>query len=158
MFSRGFLKGVTNRGKICLLSPSETRHFAVSRCISPSLAISGRTLGVKCKQSPLGNQQIRQAKQREELRSILGQSAITSLLEREHVLDDVEGVLHLGPDAGLELLDPFAQSPTLGVRQRTAFTRPQGHMPGYVRVLILFPLLNALIARITEDRRLFTVQ
>lgn len=115
-------------------------------------------MGAKCEQSPLGHQQIRQAKQREELRGILRQSAITRLFEPEHVLDEVERVLHPCPDAGLLLLDPFAQSPTLGVGQRTAFTRPQGNMPSHVGVLILFPLLNALIARITKNCRLPTVQ
>ena len=115
-------------------------------------------MGVKCKQSPLGNQQIRQAKQREELHSILGQSTIACLLMSEAVLHDMKRVLNLGPDAGLLLLDPFAQSPALGVRQRTALTRPQGYLPDYVSVPVLFPLFNALIACITEHRRLFTVQ
>ena len=140
------------------MRPLETRHFAVGRRFSPSITISGRTLGVKRKQSPFGNQQIRQAKQREEVCGILGQSAITRLLQREHVLDDVEGMSDLGPDAGLELLDPFAQSLALGVRQHTALARPQGHVPGHVGVPILISLPDALIARIAEDRRLVAVQ
>jgi 5-methylcytosine-specific restriction endonuclease McrA len=62
LFSRSVPESVIIRGPIRSLSPSVARHFALDRWNSPAFIISGRTLGVKCKQSPLGNQQIRQAK------------------------------------------------------------------------------------------------
>lgn len=158
LFSRNIPVSVTIRGPICSLTPSLTRHFALGCSNSPAFTLSARTLGLKRKQSSLGNQQVRQAKQRKELCGVLRQSAIPCLLQRKHVLDDVKGVLDLGPHAGLGVLDPFAQSPAFGVRQRTALARPHGHVPSYVRISILFPFLDALIARIPENRRLIAMQ
>jgi hypothetical protein len=56
------------------MSPSASADFALGPCNSPSLAISGRTLGMKRKQSSLGDQEIRQTKRGEELCGILSQS------------------------------------------------------------------------------------
>jgi hypothetical protein len=52
-----------------------------------------RTLGIEGEESPLGDQQIRQAEQREALRRVLGQPFATYLLHAEDVLDDVERML-----------------------------------------------------------------
>jgi len=71
------------------LSPSAPGQFAVGCLFPPALAISRNTTGVKSKQSPLGNQQIRQGKQREELYRVLGQPAKTHLPQREHILDQM---------------------------------------------------------------------
>jgi hypothetical protein len=56
--SREFPQSVTIRGEIGLISLFLTRDSAVGHCFSSSIAISGRTLGMKCNQSPLGDQQI----------------------------------------------------------------------------------------------------
>ena len=70
----------------------------------------------------------------------------------------MEGMLDLGPNARLELLSPFEQSSPRAVRQRPALARPQGDVPGHAAVAVLFPLLDALIARITKGHRLLTLQ
>ena len=115
-------------------------------------------MGIKREQSSLGDQQIRQAKQREELCRILRQSTITRLPQRKYVLDEVEGMLNLGPDAGLDLLSSFTQSPALVVQQRTALARPQGNVPAHLAVAVLFPLLDTLVTGVAESSRLFAVQ
>ncbi len=122
------------------MSPSASADFALSPWNSRSFAISGRTLGMKRKQSPLGNQEICQTKQRKELCGILRQPAVTHLPQGEHVLDEVEGMLDLGPDAGLDLLDLLEQSPALALWQCAALARPQGDVPGHLAVPVLFPL------------------
>lgn len=58
LFSRSIPESVAIRGPIRSLSASVARHFALGRWNSPAFAIPGRTLGVKCKQSPFGGQQI----------------------------------------------------------------------------------------------------
>jgi len=75
-----------------LVSGSRLRDFPL---VLPAFAISGRILGVKRKQSSLGDQQIRQAKQREELCGVLGLPAVARLPQRKNVLDEVEEVLDL---------------------------------------------------------------
>jgi hypothetical protein len=57
--------------------------------VSPIL---GRTTGVECKQSRLGDQQIRQAEEGVKLRHILGNSLVAHL-HAEEVLDGMEQVL-----------------------------------------------------------------
>ena len=52
-------------------------------------------MGVKRKQRSLGDQQIGQAEQREELRRVPGQSAIAKILKAQNVLDDVKRMLDL---------------------------------------------------------------
>jgi len=69
----------------------------------------------------------------------------------EEALNNVERVLNLGANAGLELLDLFAQPPVLGVRQRLAFAGSQGDMPYHDGVLIFLALLAPLIAGITKS-------
>lgn len=87
--------------------------------------ISGRTLDVESEQSSLGNQQIGQAEQREELRRVLGQPFVAHLLHAEDILDDVKRMLNLGPDAGLEFLDLFVDAThQLSMRQ---FSQTHSH-------------------------------
>ena len=74
------------------------RLFAVWRSISPSSSPSGRNLALKCKQSPLGNQQIGQTQQREQLCAVLGQTPVVRLAQPEPVLDDVERMFDPGTD------------------------------------------------------------
>ena len=77
------------------------RFCRPKRAISPVFPISGHTLGMKCKQSPLGDQQIGQPLQREQLRGVLGQALVEHLPQAKPVLDDVERMFDLGTDATL---------------------------------------------------------
>jgi hypothetical protein len=59
-------------------------------------------LGVERKQSPLGDQQIRQPEQGEQLCRVLGQSLVADLLHAKDIFHDMERVLDLRSDAGLD--------------------------------------------------------
>lgn len=120
--------------------------------------LSGRTLSVEREQPPLGDHQIGQGKQREELGGVLGQSPVAVLFVPEQVLDEVERMLDLGADAGLEPLNALVQSAQFVVRQRTALAGPQGDEPLHRAALILFPLLNALVAGIAKGHALCAMQ
>ena len=79
------------------------RSSAIGRpAIFRLFAISGRTLGAELQQPLPGDHQIGQAEQRHQLRRVLGQAAITGLRQSKAVLDDVEGMLDLGADVGLD--------------------------------------------------------
>ena len=130
-------------------------RFSANFLISP---LSGRTLGVECKQLPLGDQQIRQPKERVELRSVLRQSLVAYLLHAEEVLDDVKRVLDLGTHACLELLDLVDQPAHRRLRQRLAFARTHRDFPSNLAVAVLLPLLDALVARIAKGHFLFSMQ
>jgi hypothetical protein len=133
------------------------RFCCLERPISSVFPISGRTLGVKRKQSPLGDQQIGQPQQREQLRRVLGQALVAHLPQAKPVLDDVEGVFDLGANARLDPLNLLVQSPHLGIRQGFALARPHRDMPGGIGTF-LFPFLDALIPGIREDQALFAMQ
>jgi hypothetical protein len=120
-------------------------------------AISGRTLCVKCQYSSLGNQQIRQAEQREQLCCVLEQPAVAHLLHLEDVLDDVEGMLDLGSHARFELFELIFDAAELVIRQGATLARPQGDMPLYVGCLVLLARLNTLVARIAQSDTLFSM-
>ena len=66
-------------------------------------------MGVHRRPAPLGEQQIGEAKQREELRLVFRQSAIAGLAMPEQVLDHLKRMFDLRPDARLELLEPVLQ-------------------------------------------------
>ena len=126
--------------------------------ISLFAAISGRTLGTEGEQTPLGDHQIRQAEQRHQLRRVLGQSAVTDLLQSEAVLDDVEGMFDLGANAGLDRFELVAQPVDfLAHVQCAPLTWPQGDIPAYL-ALGFRPPLGPLIPGIAEAFLLFTMQ
>ena len=79
------------------------RHFRSAFTLSggkfPHFPLSGRTLGVQRKQSPLGRQQIRQPEEGVQPRRVLRQSTVGHLLHAKEVLDDLERMFNLGPDA-----------------------------------------------------------
>ena len=114
-------------------------------------------MGVKREQSPLGDQQIGQAQQREQLRRVFGQASVAHLPQAKPILDDVERVFDLGADARLHPLDPVIQMPQLVLRQGTALARPYGHMPSGVGAL-LAPLFDTPIPRIRENQTLLAMQ
>src|SRR6478672_9756747 len=60
-------------------------------------------------QAPLGNDEIGQGKQAEELRRVLRQALVADLLVAEQVLHDVKRMLHLRAYAGLQLLGLLEQ-------------------------------------------------
>lgn len=119
---------------------------------------SGRTLGVKREQGSLGDQQVRETEQREELRGVLGEAVITHLLQSENVLDDAKRMLNLGSDARVGLLDLFIDPANLGLRQQLAFAGAQGDVPLHRAGPILFALLDALVTRVAEGQLLLTLQ
>ena len=53
--------------------------------------------------------QIAQAKQREQLRGVLGKALVAHLCEAELALDDSQGVFQLGAHTDIEFLSLFAQ-------------------------------------------------
>lgn len=61
------------------------------------------------KNSLPGHPQIAQRKQRDQLRRVLGQAPVAHLHETELALDHPKRTLHLGPDAGLDLLQLLDQ-------------------------------------------------
>ena len=60
-----------------------------------------RNLGVHAPQIPAGQHQICQAEQREQLRVVLGQTAVARFTMFEQALHDMEAMLNLGAHAGL---------------------------------------------------------
>lgn len=55
--------------------------------------------------APTSKEKIGKAKQREQVRLVLRQPAVAGLAVTEQVLDHMEGMLHLHPDARLEFLE-----------------------------------------------------
>ena len=125
--------------------------FLFSKGASPFLPDCGRNTAVG-RQQPFARQhQIREAKQGKELLGVLVQAPVTGLLVVEQVLHHVEGMLHLGTDAGLQLLDPLEQLTQGRASQRFALAPFHGHMPSDGNLLVLFTLLHPLVTRIGVD-------
>lgn len=117
-----------------------------------AFSISGHSLGVEGEQSPLGDHETSQGKQREELSGILGRSPIAVLLVTKQLLDEVKRMLNLGPVACLKSLDLLVQLAQFGIRQSLSLARPQSAMPFHRAALVLFPYLDALIAWPTSPK------
>ena len=64
---------------------------------------------MKLEQPTLGDHQIRKAKERMQLRRVLGQSATARPLVSKNVLDDVKRIRNLRSNTSLELLKLLAQ-------------------------------------------------
>ncbi len=126
--------------------------------VGPLNRSSGRTEGVTRPEAPAGQYQVGQAEQREQLRLVLGQPPVTRLAVLEQVLDDVKRMLDFGPQARLDLFDPFLQAAQRVVGQGPAHARAQRHVPGDRRVLILGALGHALVAGIAQRDRFLPVQ
>ena len=104
--------------------------------------------------------QIAQRKQRHQVGRVLGQPPVLDLDVAELPLDDPEGVFHLGPDAGLGLLQLLQDgSHGRALVHRTALARHHRNVPVHVGVLglNLFALLNAPVARVGKDIGFFTM-
>lgn len=98
--------------------------------------------------------QIGEGKQRGESRGIIDQFPVAVLTVTEQIPGVMKGML----DLGLEHLDLLGQSGQLVVREGLAPARPQGDKPLYRAALVLFPYLDALVARIAKCRGLFSMQ
>ena len=84
---------------------------------------SGSTEGVPCTQPPGRQHQVGEAKQGDDVRGVPGQAPVAGLAVPEQVLDDVERVLDLRPQAGLDALDAPFEVTDLIVGQRPARAR-----------------------------------
>ena len=124
------------------------------------------TLQAHSSRRPLNNSfshhpQIAQRKQRYQLSRVFEQAPIPSLAIAELALDHPEGVFHLGPNAGLDLLQLVNQGVySLALLQSPALTRHDGNLPVNPRVLRLnlFALGDAAVAGVCEYNIFFTVQ
>jgi hypothetical protein len=97
-----------------------------------------RNLGVHAPPIPAGEHQIRQPEQREQLRVVLGQTAVAGLAMSEQALHDMEAMLNLGTHAGLRLfqfLDRAAQRIFL---EDLALTNAHSGMPVNTLGRVLF--------------------
>jgi hypothetical protein len=131
---------------------------APSALIYPVLPDSGRTWPLRCPQPPARQHQVGQAKQGVELLGVLLQPAIARLAVMKQVLDHMEGMLALGADARLDLLEFVHDHAPRRLGQRFALARPHGDVPADLFVPVLFALVCALVAGVTKDIRLLAAQ
>lgn len=76
----------------------------------------------------------------------------------EEVLDHMERVLDLGPNARLGALELLEQLPQPVAWQRLALAALQCDVPAHQGVSVLFAFVGSLVARITEHLRLLALQ
>ncbi len=124
----------------------------------PHFSHCGRTSGVGVPNQPARQHQIGHGEQRVQLRRVLRQAAVARLAVPKEVLHDVERVLNLGADAGLDLLDPLQLLRPAVPGQRAALAGAHGHMPVDRNTDVLLALGHALVARIGEDILLVAMQ
>ena len=74
--------------------------------LSPHFSNCERTSGMHVQNQPSRQHQIGHCEQRVQLRGVLRHAAVAGLAVPKQVLQDVERMLDLGTDAGLDLLDP----------------------------------------------------
>lgn len=106
-------------------------------------------------QPPLGDHQIGQPEQAEQLRVVLGQAAVACLSVAKQVLDCVERVLELGANARLDLLGLLNHLAQWAVAEVLALARL--HRDVRLRALDLFALGNLTVAGITKGVSLFAL-
>ena len=105
-----------------------------------------------------GPPRIGEREQRVQLRRVLHQPAVAHLHMPELALDDSERVLHLGPDAGLEVFKLIEhRAHRSGFVQRLAFARAHRHMPVRLDALRLLARGHTLVARVGKHIGFFTV-
>ena len=122
---------------------------SISRTLRPLIGRFGSSLGhlptlqAHSSPRPLNNSfshhpQVAQRKQRDQLSRVFDQAPIPSLAIAELALDHPEGVFHLGPNAGLELLQLVDQGVySFALLQSPALTRHHRNLPIHPRVLRL---------------------
>jgi hypothetical protein len=144
----------------------------ISRTLRPFVGLFGLAFGhlpprlAHSSRRPLINSfshhpQVAQRKQRDQLRRVFDQAPIPSLAIAELAFDHPEGVFHLGPNAGLDLLQLVDQGVySFALLQSPALTRHHGNLPvnpGVLR-LNLLALGDAAVAGICEYNIFFNVQ
>ena len=144
----------------------------ISRTLRPFVGRFGSSFGhlptlqaySSCR--PLNNSfshhpQVAQRKQRDQLRRVFEQAPIPSLAIAELAFDHPEGVFHLGPNAGLDLLQLVDQGVySFALLQSPAPARHHGNLPVHTGVLRLnlLALGDAAVAGVCEYNIFFTVQ
>lgn len=104
-----------------------------------------------------GHPQVAEGKQCYQLRRVLGQPFVANLGEAKLAIENPEGVLHLGPDSGLELFGLVEQfAPRRILVQYPALSRAHRHMPAHIGGLKAF--LDPLVSGITEGQAFLTVR
>ena len=110
-------------------------------------------------QLPARHQHLAQRKHHLQPRRVLGQTPVAHLGVTELLLDHPERVLHLRPDAGLDLLDPLDG---LGQRsapvQRGSFARAHGNVPYHLQAPGFGPPVHSLVASVSKGILLLPVQ
>jgi hypothetical protein len=119
---------------------------------------SRRNLTVLGPKSSACNHQIGQAKERVKPCGVLGKTTVANLLQTQQVLDDMERVFDLGPNARFVVLNLLQDSAKPRIGQCAAFARAHRNMP--VRPFLLSPMapFNTPIARIAKGILFLTVQ
>ncbi len=102
--------------------------------------------------------EIAQRKQREHLRRILDQSAVSHLGVDKLTLDHAKRVLDLGADRRFQILESIHNLAQAFVLNRILLAWLHRHVPLNVQILEFIAFLNAGIARITKHILLLTVQ
>ena len=106
---------------------------------------------------PARHPQIARHEQRMQLRRVLGQPTIAHLRKSGLPLDYPERVLHLRPQARLHVLDLELRTRQTASHLRK-LARAHRNKPLHIATLVLFALVHALVARVTEHQRFFAVQ
>ena len=115
-------------------------------------------MAVSAQQPTAGEHQIGEGKQRKQLRRILGQALVTRLPMLEEILDDMEGVLHLGTNTRLGVFHLFDQPAKFRSRQLFALAGFHGDLLFDFAALALRTFFNALIAGVSKGHRFFAMQ
>ena len=126
----------------------QRRHtpiFASSRAFSPHARPSGRSSGFGDRKSSASEHQIREAKQREQLRGVLRQAAVAGLTMTEEVLHHMKRMLHFCPDAHLQVFQFFRHTARLVLQQRLAFAALHRHVPSHLRLKMSGDVLVTVI-------------
>lgn len=145
------------RSRLRSTSHREARPQGVVRLLRGHFRCSRRTSGCGAQQRSLGDDQIGQREQAEQLRLVLRKALVANLLVTKQVLDHVKRVLDLGPDACLQLLGLLEQACPLACRlQLPALARLHRDMP--LRAQGFFAFVHAPIPSIAEGHRLLAMQ
>jgi len=125
--------------------------------VLPTPSISGRTDPVRIGTTPACQHKVGHGKQGVELGGVLGQTLIADLAMPKQVLDDVEEMLDLGADPGLDRFQLFQQPTLRGLRQRLALARAQCDVPLRADALGDVSIFHALVSDIPVDMPLSPV-
>ena len=115
-------------------------------------------MGVHAPDEPARQHQISESEQREQLRVVLGQSAVARLAMLEQALHYMEAMLDLRAHAGLRLLQLFLGSAQRILLEHLAHAWPHCRMPVDRLARVLGALGHALVASVAQHSLLAAVQ